>query len=666
MFLETLKVCDFRVFGGEHTLELSPQIKWEKKRPIILFGGLNGAGKTSILTAVRLALYGRQSLGPGTSQKAYEKYLADSIHHSKNSQLQPKQASIELAFTHSNMGITKHYRVLRRWVRVDKKINESLIIFEDDKEMRQLSYEHCQSILNELIPVGVSELFFFDGEKISDMAEDSSGMVLSDAIKKLLGLDLIERLKADLTVLHRNQDKSISDKKIRDQINILEEELSDVESKVDAELSEYQYKRESWIEAKAKLDRLTNELNEKGGAWAASKEDQLTRSAELTVEKKNIEELIREQLADKYPFHLVSELIASTKKQLNLEKKIKLHHASLDSVSTYTTSILKEIKKKIDDKNYKTVDHTIKQKFNKMITDTPKGRLIHDVTESNHNAIINILEESTTTGAEKVNLLREQLSNINQELDDLGRNIASAPDESTLTETFNTVKTSQESVNKKHAKMMAHKELAKQNLKVAIGITNKLSALHEKISASEDKKYSYKHLSSAIPFLTDFSGCIAKQKIQDLEKEFSKTFKGLARKEDMCIHASIDHKTFKVTLFDDNNQTITKDELSKGECQIYAISILAALAKTSGRNLPIIIDTPLARLDSKHRKNLIENYFPYASQQVIILSTDTEVDEEFYQGLYKHMSHAYMLEYNTESGSSAAEKGYFWRTTEAA
>ena len=134
----------------------------------------------------------------------------------------------------------------------------------------------------------------------------------------------------------------------------------------------------------------------------------------------------------------------------------------------------------------------------------------------------------------------------------------------------------------------------------------------------------------------------------------------------MCIHASIDHKTFKVTLFDDNNQTITKDELSKGECQIYAISILAALAKTSGRNLPIIIDTPLARLDSKHRKNLIENYFPYASQQVIILSTDTEVDEEFYQGLYKHMSHAYMLEYNTESGSSVAEKGYFWRTTEAA
>ena len=52
--------------------------------------------------------------------------------------------------------------------------------------------------------------------------------------------------------------------------------------------------------------------------------------------------------------------------------------------------------------------------------------------------------------------------------------------------------------------------------------------------------------------------------------------------------------------------------------------------------------------------------------KVIILSTDTEVDEKFYQGLYKHMSHAYMLEYNPSTGSSVAEKGYFWRTTEAA
>ena len=126
MYLETLKVCDFRVFEGEHVLDLNPKEKWNKKRPIILFGGLNGAGKTSILTAVRLALYGRQSLGPGTSQKAYKKYLLDSIHRSKDSQLQSKQAIIELTFTHSNMGVSKHYRVIRSWERMNKNVNIQL------------------------------------------------------------------------------------------------------------------------------------------------------------------------------------------------------------------------------------------------------------------------------------------------------------------------------------------------------------------------------------------------------------------------------------------------------------------------------------------------------------------------------------------------------------
>ena len=104
-----------------------------------------------------------------------------------------------------------------------------------------------------------------------------------------------------------------------------------------------------------------------------------------------------------------------------------------------------------------------------------------------------------------------------------------------------------------------------------------------------------------------------------------------------------------------------KDELSAGEKQIYAIAILEALAKTSGRHLPIIIDTPLGRLDSEHCTKLINNYFPYASHQVIILSTDTEIDESFYQDLKADISHAYQLEYQPEQGTTVANEGYFWK-----
>ena len=104
-----------------------------------------------------------------------------------------------------------------------------------------------------------------------------------------------------------------------------------------------------------------------------------------------------------------------------------------------------------------------------------------------------------------------------------------------------------------------------------------------------------------------------------------------------------------------------KKELSAGEKQMYAISILWALADVSGRPLPIVIDTPLGRLDADHRSHLIEQYFPHASHQVIILSTDTEIDEEYFSELQPAMSHAIRLDYNHEEVRTEVGDGYFWK-----
>ena len=63
-----------------------------------------------------------------------------------------------------------------------------------------------------------------------------------------------------------------------------------------------------------------------------------------------------------------------------------------------------------------------------------------------------------------------------------------------------------------------------------------------------------------------------------------------------------------------------------------------------------------------HRTNLVTNYFPRASHQVIILSTDTEVDEEFYAELSPYISHAYKLNYDPDKSSTMPTEGYFWKT----
>jgi DNA sulfur modification protein DndD len=121
----------------------------------------------------------------------------------------------------------------------------------------------------------------------------------------------------------------------------------------------------------------------------------------------------------------------------------------------------------------------------------------------------------------------------------------------------------------------------------------------------------------------------------------------------------IDTETFAATLIDAHGREIPKNALSAGEKQIYAIAMLWGLARTSGRPLPMIIDTPLARLDSDHRSNLMERYFPNASHQVILLSTDTEVDEALATSLSPSISHAYRLDYDNKEGRTLVSPGYF-------
>lgn len=660
-------MTDFRVLRGQHTFELSPRKKWnEKQRPIILFGGLNGSGKTTTLTAVRLVLYGRQSLGQGTSQKAYEEYLAGCVHRARNNQQQSNSASIELVFNYAHMGVVSRYRVKRSWTVKGKSVHESLKIDQDDKELAGLNYEQCQGFLNELIPIGVSDLFFFDGEKIAELAEDPSGTALADAIKKLLGLDIIERLHADITVLLRNQITAKSSKATKKEIAELEATLKEAEDAADAGLMEYGNSKSVWQQHKSDFDRLTNELNAGGGAWASSRENELARQAELTNERKHLESKLREVISSTYPFSLAPIFVKHCLAQVADEAEQKRGKITAEFVSKHITKLKKQLSGVVSTSALPKVNAAIDKEFAEVLSDQADVELIHDISDSAMGRITAVLESAVKSDKKQASHLSEKLKEVKEQLDAAGDNIARAPNEETLAKQFQALHSKQEEINKASAKVEVRREETKKYLRNAMDAVRRLEALHERFSDQADvsRMEGYGHAAKAL--LNDFSKDAAAQKVRDLETEFLKSFQRLARKEDVNMRASIDPNTFRVSLIDEFDREINKEELSAGEKQIYAISILEALARTSGRKLPIIIDTPLGRLDSKHRTKLIENYFPYASQQVIILSTDTEVDEKFYDDLYKHMSRAYKLEYDPATGSTSAVEGYFWKSQEAA
>jgi DNA sulfur modification protein DndD len=183
----------------------------------------------------------------------------------------------------------------------------------------------------------------------------------------------------------------------------------------------------------------------------------------------------------------------------------------------------------------------------------------------------------------------------------------------------------------------------------------------EKLTAQVDHASRVHLVPQVKKVLEEYKVSLIHKKVLELQEAVTECFHTLCRKKDSLGRIIVDPNDFSVTLQDKHNRPLPKAQLSAGEKQIYAISMLWALARTSGRPLPIIIDTPLARLDSDHRKLLAQHYFPFASHQVLILSTDTEVDQSYFEELRGSVGQAYRLDFDPEENGTKIAPGYFWR-----
>jgi DNA sulfur modification protein DndD len=197
MILRSIEIENFGLYAGRQVLDLVPRRQGGTDKPVVLFGGRNGAGKTTLLEAVRLALYGRRALGHRVGQSEYEEHLRSRMHIGSGGRL-TGAASVGLEFDYTEGGVSQRYRVIRRWTAKGTKAVETLILEKDGRPVESVPREEWHHFLQELIPPGVSQLFFFDGEKIAEIARDDVDEGLAEAVRGLLGIELVGRLRTDL------------------------------------------------------------------------------------------------------------------------------------------------------------------------------------------------------------------------------------------------------------------------------------------------------------------------------------------------------------------------------------------------------------------------------------------------------------------------------------
>lgn len=675
MRLRELKLRDFGTLRGEQTLELAPRERYGHVRPVILVGGQNGAGKTTILEAIRLCLYGKLALGPRTGDAEYKQYLRERIHRSKDALINPSSASVELVFDYARGGTRHIYTVERSWEISGRTLSDHFRVTQDGKPLSDVESQHWESFVRSLVPYGLSQLFFFDGEKIQRLAEDGvDTATLAESVKSLLGLDLVEQLNTDLDIFEsRHLRKSVKGADQR-RLGQIEKECAKLEAR----------RNQLWEEIaglKTKLDGLErdtakaeNELSLRGKGLVDERGDLRKKTAELEALIEQDEKQLRELFDGSLVFSACPRLAEATIAQLEQERKLERWETS----SLEVRSALGRAKMRLTRPAFiqktgtsKAGAKLIEQEIQKITDEAgalPKDlralNSIHKLAEADAKHVIAVLGAALGSDRRRAKTLADELTGFEAALREAMHRLKQAPDEddiAPLVVRLNRLAELRGALTTEHqTKAEDHSEVSRQLAQLERERARIVKSRYQRQAWDTKRKL----VGQVRKALDDYLERLTAQKMTELERVAAETFEQLCRKTDLVREIRIDPETFRVVLLDQHGRELPRKDLSAGEKQIYAVSILWSLAKVSGRPLPMIIDTPLGRLDSRHRQNLVEHYFPVAAHQVIILSTDTEIDEIYFESLRPHLSHAIHLAYHQAEGWTEAQQGYFWNKQE--
>ena len=436
----------------------------------------------------------------------------------------------------------------------------------------------------------------------------------------------------------------------------LESDYSITEAKKDEVLAEAKYLRnqaDNHFNAIAELNReiaqSEQNLMHLGGAWASSRKEEQEKINQLISEKASVEANLITYLEGDYVFgfakNTMDKLLSKAKESSEWQKRKDFSNQLTKFLDIQNSIIDESIKASLQSEATKFIDSSV-----------PKDPL--EVTEKQ----ISILEFQNSNGAkqylESINL-KQKLCEVELKIDGASINVARAPEEEQLKKSVSALRELEKAKSKQ---VSTYKEMllkAKEQFKNAQDLASKLAKLQKEMKSKFGDSDSALRASRSITLLQDFDIQLTALKVKQISENFGQSYKKLARKEHLNIKAQICPKDFSVSLIDENGSVIDKKGLSAGEKQIFAIAMIDALASVAGKTLPLVIDTPLGRLDSEHRDKLVEHYFPHASEQVVILSTDTEIGEEYLEKLSPYVSHKYDIHFDTNSNTSEVSKGYF-------
>lgn len=683
MWIAKIELFNFKSY--QHQTFEFPQPK--AGRNIVLVGGMNGYGKTSILEALYLGLYGKEAvehLGRAglKDDVGYRKFLERALH---GTAIRTGRESMWVKIQ-INQTKAEGFEVTRKWFfsrSGDWTGEDEVVIYpvRDGIRGRAVLAEKLPEMLDQrFIPVHIAPFFFFDGEEVKKLADQGRGHQIRSGIEGLLGVDLLRKLKKRLEEFQANRSTGIA---VMDEQK--HRELFDGLTRHETEYEEAEKKHRSLVDAVKSLQSqrtsITNNMMQLGAGAGdvASVSDVVKQQADAETELKATEDALDDVVATKLPFHLVArDLMESLAKQVQQElareswesRKRNLEPDKAKFIGTFYDTTEPPLQPALTPEQEAALQARLNAAWESLFYPMPEGcaeHVLHDYLGAKRQALLQTMNGLRIGAQDVLGLVskRESLQKKIRELVSRYSKIEGHDRDGTLAK-LNGELTTVNAILDQRQKELGDLERQISGLKGTIDQERALYVReHEKFVQANPVKSMVGCAERICNLVEDLIPQLYALKVEQLAVAMTDVYKKLAHKK--IVHRIEIDEGGETRILSKEGEVIPFDK-SAGENQVFATALLAGLAEISGLDAPLVVDTPLGRLDSTHRANILKYWISNKKRQVILLSQDKEIDRETFASMEPNVAMTYLLQHTeVDSGvgrTTAIENEYFEELSE--
>ena len=658
MYFAKVELQNFGIYKGTHEMCLTDKVG---NRNITLVGGLNGRGKTTFHDAILISLYGKQALKYIQEKaRSYDKLLLDHINkHAKNKET---YVAVSLCLDDGT-----NIRVKRVWSAKGKKIEQDTIVEKNGVIDKYLG-ENWSYYIEEILPFGIARFFFFNNEKITQLADDTSFEQIKSSIKSAIGVSAIEKAieHAD-EVIRRKKSALAAFEKSEENVGYqeVERQIEDIDTRL-AEAT----KQANELERKCEQLAATLEAKEKefwssGGDLSRNRDAIKSEMQKISSEVARVQEEIIQMAVDaSTPLFMCRNLVSqSYDEELSLQRSEAKLYSDKIILNLYMQIMDRLANCGLETSDLEMVQLIINDILVGHLPENTSNEPIKNMSATSMMLYQRLIVEVFQNITQRIGTLVNHVDAHESELMSLDAHLGAADEKTLAMQLFDALKSIEAEkaiADSDYQRHLDQIESLKRQREILVGKRIQLiKAIAEKEHANDDNARIVKYAAMSIEVLSEFKVRLQREKVAKLSSTATNCFRELVQKESLVSEIRIDSTTLDVTIIDIDGKELLKSQLSAGEQQMFAVAIVWALALTSGYKAPVIIDTPMARLDSSHRANFVTKYLPAASSQVMVLSTDEEIYGRYLDLVRDNVVDYYTLLYREEEQCTSIVHGYF-------